>query len=53
MKRLYNYILAFIGLVVSFVGVATLFSFIIDMLTGSDILMSDSHAAVLPLPFPR
>ena len=25
MKRLYNYILAFIGLVVSFVGVATLF----------------------------
>jgi hypothetical protein len=42
MKRLYNYILAFIGLVVSFVGVATLFNFIIDTLTGSDILMSDS-----------
>jgi hypothetical protein len=42
MKRLYNYILAFIGLVVAFVGVATLFNFIIDMVTGSDILMSDS-----------
>jgi len=42
MKRLYNYILAFIGLVVSFVGVATLLNFIIDRLTGSDILMSDS-----------
>ena len=42
MKRLYNYILAFIGLVVAFVGVATLFNFIIDMLTGSGILMSDS-----------
>jgi hypothetical protein len=41
MRRLYNYILAFIGLVVAFVGVATLFNFIIDMLTGSDILMSD------------
>jgi hypothetical protein len=42
LKRLYNYVLAFIGLVVSFVGVATLFSFIIDMVTGSGILMSDS-----------
>ncbi|HLF74293.1 MAG TPA: DUF5671 domain-containing protein [Anaerolineales bacterium] len=42
MKRLYNYLLAFIGLVVAFVGVATLFNFIIDMVTGSGILMSDS-----------
>jgi hypothetical protein len=42
LKRLYNYVLALIGLVVSFVGVATLFSFIIDMVTGSGILMSDS-----------
>ncbi|MGZ9224914.1 MAG: DUF5671 domain-containing protein [Anaerolineales bacterium] len=42
MKRLYNYILAFIGLVVAFVGVATLFNFIIDTVTGSDILLSDS-----------
>ena len=42
MKRLYNYILAFIGLVVSFIGVATLFMFIIDMVTGSGIVLSDS-----------
>ena len=33
LKRLYNYILSFIGLVVSFVGVATLLSLTIDMLT--------------------
>ncbi|MDQ3005246.1 MAG: DUF5671 domain-containing protein [Chloroflexota bacterium] len=42
MKRLYNYILAFIGLVVSFIGVTTLLVFIIDMLTGSGIVFSDS-----------
>lgn len=42
MKRLYHYILAFIGLVVSFVGVATLFNFIIDMATGAGILVGDS-----------
>ena len=42
MKRLYNYILAFIGLVVSFIGVTTLFTFIIDMVTGSGIVLSDS-----------
>jgi hypothetical protein len=42
MKRLYNYILALIGLVVAFLGVAELFSFIINMITGSGILMSDS-----------
>ncbi|RPJ27554.1 MAG: hypothetical protein EHM33_07610 [Chloroflexi bacterium] len=47
MKRLYNYILALIGLVVAFIGVATLFSFIIDMLTGSGILMSDSTRGTL------
>lgn len=47
MKRLYNYILAFIGLVISFVGVTTLFSFIIDMLTGSGILASDSMRGTL------
>ena len=33
MKRLYNYILAFIGLVVAVVGVGTLLTFIIDMAT--------------------
>jgi len=42
MKRLYYYILAFIGLVVSFFGVATLFSFLIDLLTGSGLLGNDS-----------
>ena len=34
MKRLYNYILAFIGLVVAVVGVGTLLNFIIDMATN-------------------
>jgi hypothetical protein len=47
MKRLYNYILAFIGLVTAFIGVATLFSFIIDMVTGTSILMSDSTRGTL------
>ena len=42
MKRLYNYILAFIGLVVSFIGVATLLMFIIDIVTGSGIVFNDS-----------
>jgi hypothetical protein len=42
LKRLYNYILAFIGLVVAFVGVTSLFQFIIDMLTSSGIVLSDS-----------
>jgi hypothetical protein len=47
LKRLYYYILAFIGLVVAFVGVATLFAFIIDMVTGTGILMSDSTRGTL------
>ena len=34
MKRLYHYILAFIGLMVSFIGVTTLLSAIINMVTG-------------------
>jgi len=42
MMRLYNYILAFIGLVVAFVGVSTLFSFIIDMATYYSISLSES-----------
>jgi hypothetical protein len=42
LRRLYNYILALIGLVVAFIGVATLFAFIIDMITGTGILMSES-----------
>jgi hypothetical protein len=47
MKRLYNYILAFIGLVVSFVGVATLFNFIIDMATSRSFLMGDASRSSL------
>jgi hypothetical protein len=47
LKRLYNYILAFIGLVVAFIGVATLFAFIIDTVTGTGILMSDSTRGTL------
>jgi len=47
MKRLYNYILALIGLVVAFIGVATLFAFIIDMVTGTSILMNDSTRGTL------
>ena len=42
LKRLYNYILAAIGLVVSFVGIATLIAFLIDMLTGFGIVFSDA-----------
>jgi hypothetical protein len=47
MKRLYNYILAFIGLVVSFVGVATLITFIIDMTTSRTFLMGDANRSSL------
>jgi len=47
MKRLYNYILSLIGLVVAFVGVATLFSFIIDTVTGSAILMGEGTRSAL------
>jgi len=47
MKRLYNYILSLIGLVVSFIGVATLFSFIIDMVTSNTFLMGDSNRSML------
>lgn len=45
LKRFYCYILAFIGLVVSFVGVATLFAFIIDMVTSSGVFGTDSTLA--------
>lgn len=47
MKRLYNYILAFIGLVVSFVGVATLITFIIDMTTSRTFLLGDANRSSL------
>jgi hypothetical protein len=47
MKRLYHYILVGIGLVVAFIGVATLFGFIIDTITGTGILMNDSTRGML------
>lgn len=47
LKRLYSYILSLIGLVVSFVGVAVLFSFIIDMLTNAEFLMGDENRSGL------
>ncbi|HXD08802.1 MAG TPA: DUF5671 domain-containing protein, partial [Anaerolineales bacterium] len=47
MKRLYNYILALIGLVVSFIGVTTLLNFIIDMITGNALLMGVSNRSGL------
>lgn len=47
MKRLYYYILAFIGLVVSFVGVATLITFIIDMTTSRTFLLGVANRSSL------
>ncbi len=43
MKRLYHYILSFIGLIVTFIGVATLISFTIDVVTGFGILLSETY----------
>jgi hypothetical protein len=42
MKRLYNYILSLIGLVVAFVGVTSLIRFVIDMVIGPGMLMTDT-----------
>lgn len=42
MKRIYNYILSFIGLGVAFVGVAALFNFIIDVITEFGISFNDA-----------
>jgi hypothetical protein len=42
MKRLYNYILSFIGLVVAFIGVGSLLSFLIDILTGAGLVLTES-----------
>jgi hypothetical protein len=42
MKRLYNYLLSFIGLVVAFIGVAALVGFLIDVLTEFGISFTDS-----------
>ena len=45
--RLYNYVLALIGLVVAFVGVTSLFRFIIDLVLGQGILTTDSTRGTL------
>lgn len=42
LRRLYNYILSLIGLVVAFAGVTSLLRFIIDMVIGPGILMTDT-----------
>ena len=47
LKRLYNYILAFIGLVVAFVGVSTLFNFIIEMTTSKAFFLGNSNRSSL------
>jgi hypothetical protein len=47
MRRLYNYILSLIGLVVAFAGVTSLFRFIIDMVIGPGIVMTDTTRGTL------
>jgi hypothetical protein len=47
MKRLYNYILAFLGLVVAFIGVGTLFNFIIEMVTNRTFIMGGGDRSSL------
>jgi hypothetical protein len=41
MKRLYNYLLALIGLVVAFIGAATLMQFVIDIVTANILFTDD------------
>jgi len=47
MKRLYNYILSLIGLVVAFAAVTSLLRFIVDNLTGQGILLTDTTRSTL------
>ena len=47
MKRLYFYILSFIGLVVSFVGVTTLVTFIVDITTSRAFFLGDANRSNL------
>jgi hypothetical protein len=47
LKRLYNYVLSLIGLVVAFVGVTSLFRFIIDMVIGPGMLLTDTTRGTL------
>ncbi|HAV77720.1 MAG TPA: hypothetical protein DCX53_10265 [Anaerolineae bacterium] len=51
MTRLYYYILAFIGLVVAFVGVGTLFTFIIDMVTNRGFVLGSGNRSSLASAF--
>jgi hypothetical protein len=47
MLRLYNYVLALIGLVVAFAGVSSLLRFIIDMVIDRGLLMTDTMRGTL------
>jgi len=47
MRRLYNYILSLIGLVVAFAGVTSLFRFVIDMVIGPGMVMTDTMRGTL------
>jgi len=47
MLRLYNYVLALIGLVVAFAGVTSLLRFIIDMVIDRGLLMTDTMRGTL------
>jgi uncharacterized protein DUF5671 len=47
MRRLYNYILSLIGLVVAFAGVTSLFRFILDMVIGPGMVMTDTTRGTL------
>jgi hypothetical protein len=47
LKRLYNYVLSLIGLAVAFAGVTSLLRFIIDMVIGPGILMTDAMRGTL------
>jgi hypothetical protein len=47
MKRLYNYILAFIGLVVLFIGVVNLIEFVINIATSRAFLLGDANHSII------
>jgi uncharacterized protein DUF5671 len=47
LRRLYNYILSLIGLVVAFAGVTSLFRFVIDIVIGPGMVMTDTMRGTL------
>jgi len=47
LRRLYNYVLSLIGLVVAFTGVTSLLRFIIDMVIGPGLLLTDTMRGTL------